>query len=183
MKIIGITGPQAAWKWAIVDYLIEKKWFAHYSVRGFLTKEIQKRWLPLDRDSMREVANDLRANHTPSYIVDQLFIEAKERWWNAIIESIRALWEVESLKKNSEFLLLAINADQSIRYKRAISRRSESDFVSFEKFQEQEKLENENTDPNKQNILACMKVADFIINNDWTLDQLHEQLDEITKNI
>jgi adenylylsulfate kinase-like enzyme len=33
MKIIWITGPQAAGKWEIVNYLVEKKWFAHYSVR------------------------------------------------------------------------------------------------------------------------------------------------------
>ena len=77
MKIIWITGPQAAWKWEIVNYLIEKKWFVHYSVRWFLTEEIEKRWLPLDRDSMREVANDLRANYWPSYITDQLFLQAR----------------------------------------------------------------------------------------------------------
>ena len=79
MKIIWITGPQAAGKWEIVNYLVEKKWFAHYSVRWFLTEEIEKRGLPLDRDSMREVANDLRANYWPSYITDQLFLQAKEK--------------------------------------------------------------------------------------------------------
>lgn len=179
MKIIGITWPQAAWKWAIVDYLVEKKWFKHYSVRSFLTKEIEKRGIPLDRDSMRDVANDLRANHGPSYIVDQLFLEAKKNENNAIIESIRALWEIESLKKNSEFILLAVNADQKTRYERAIARKSESDFVSFEKFQEQENIENSNTDPHKQNILACIEAADFIVNNDWDLENLHNQLNKI----
>jgi len=179
MKIIWITGPQAAWKWEIVNYLVEKKWFTHYSVRGFLTKEIEKRWLPLDRDSMREVANDLRANHEPSYIVDQLFIEAKQNWKDAIIESIRAIWEVESLKKNSDFILLAVNAEQKLRYERAIARKSESDFVSFEKFQEQEALENSNTDPSKQNISACINMANYVVNNDWSIENLHKQLDQI----
>ena len=181
MKIIWITGPQAAGKWEIVNYLVEKKWFIHYSVRWFLTKEIQKRWLPVDRDSMREVANDLRANHNPSYIIDELFKEAQCNGKDAIIESIRAIWEVSALKNNSNFILLAVNADQKTRYDRALARKSESDFVTFEKFQEQEELENNNIDPTKQNILACMKLANFTVNNDGDLTSLHQQLDNIIK--
>ena len=179
MKIIWITGPQAAGKWEIVNYLVEKKWFAHYSVRWFLTEEIEKRWLPLDRDSMREVANDLRSNYWPSYITDQLFLQAQKNGKDAIIESVRAIWEVESLKKNSDFILLAVNADQKLRFERAIARKSESDFVTFEKFQEQERLESENSDPSKQNINACIEMADFVISNNWSLEDLHKQLDEI----
>lgn len=182
MKIIWITGPQAAGKWAIVDYLVEKKWFTHYSVRGFLTEEINKRWLPVDRDSMREVANDLRASHEASYIVDQLFLQAQKDGKDAIIESIRAIWEVESLKKNSDFILLAIDANQKLRYERAIARKSESDFVSFEKFQEQEAAENNNSDPSKQNISACIKLADHVVNNNWTRKELYKQLDKIIES-
>jgi hypothetical protein len=37
--------------------------------------------------------------------------------------------------------------------------------VTFEKFQEQERLESENSDPSKQNINACMNMADFIVYN------------------
>ena len=181
MKIIWITGPQAAWKWEIVNYLVEKKWFAHYSVRWFLTQEIEKRWLPLDRDSMREVANELRANYWPSYITDQLFLQAQKNGKDAIIESVRAIGEVESLKKKSDFILLAVNADQKLRFERAIARKSASDSVTFEKFQEQERLESENSDPSKQNINACIKMADFVVNNDWDIESLHKQLDEIIK--
>lgn len=179
MKIIWITGPQAAGKWEIVNYLIEKKWFAHYSVRGYLTQELEKRWLTVDRDSMRELGNELRANYWPSYITDQLFLQAQENGKDAIIESVRAIWEVESLKKNSDFILLAVNADQKLRFERAIARKSASDFVSFEKFQEQERLESNNSDPSKQNINACIKMADYVINNNWDIEELRKQLDEI----
>ena len=51
--------------------------------------------------------------------------------------------------------------------------------MTFEKFQEQERLESENSDPSKQNINACMNMADFIVNNDWNIEELHKQLDEI----
>ncbi|MDR2191041.1 MAG: AAA family ATPase [Candidatus Peribacteria bacterium] len=69
----------AAGKGTLVDYLVEKKGFVHYSVRAFLIEEIKKRKLPIERDSMREVANDLRSQYSPSYIVEQLYQQASQR--------------------------------------------------------------------------------------------------------
>ena len=78
MIIIGITGTLGAGKGTIVDYLVSKKGFVHYSVRAYLIKEIKKRNLPVNRDSMTIVANELRAKHSPSFITDQLFIQTKK---------------------------------------------------------------------------------------------------------
>ena len=72
-----------------------------------------------------------------------------------------------------------MNADQKLRFERAIARKSASDFVTFEKFQEQERLESENSDPSKQNINACIEMADYVVNNDWDIEELHRQLDKI----
>lgn len=91
MQIIGITGPSASGKGTIVEYLVQHKQFVHYSVRSFLTQELEKRNLPIDRDHMRELGNELRAKHGPSYIIEQLYLQAKEKGENAIIESIRAV--------------------------------------------------------------------------------------------
>jgi dephospho-CoA kinase len=160
-----------------VDYLVEKKGFSHYSVRAFLTTEIKKRNLPVDRDSMRIVANEIRANHHPAYIVQQLFVQAQEKGDDAIIESIRAVGEVELLQRSADFLLLAVDADQKLRYERAMQRGNESDHVSFQKFQEQEQSEMTSTDPNTQNIAACMAMAQLTVYNDGDKASLYQQLD------
>lgn len=76
-------------------------------------------------------------------------MQAEKNGKNAIIESIRALGEVEILKKKSDFLLLSVDADQKLRYERAIRRNSSKDQITWEHFQEQEALEAENQDPNK----------------------------------
>jgi dephospho-CoA kinase len=180
-----------------VDYLVAKKGFRHYSVRAFLIEEIKKRNLSIDRDSMREIANELRATYSPSYIVEQLYLQAEQTGKDviiesihtpagveylqekgAIIESIRAVGEVEALKSHPNFLLLAIDADQKLRYERAMTRGNESDHVSFEKFQEQEKAEMHNDDTTKQNIARCMEMANFTVYNNGEMPALYQQLDE-----
>ena len=104
MITIGITGTLGAGKGTIVDYLLKNKGFAHYSVRAYLTEEIIRRGLPVNRDSMTMVGNDLRASHTPSYIVEQLYEQAQKSGKNCIIESIRTPGEVEALRGKPNLL-------------------------------------------------------------------------------
>lgn len=75
------------------------------------------------------------------------------------------------------FTLLAVDADQKIRYDRAIGRGSSTDKVSFEKFQEQEAVEMTSTDPTKQNLGRCMELADVRLVNDGTVEEFHAQID------
>ena len=89
MNIIGITGTLGAGKGTIVDYLVQKKGYVHYSVRAFLSEEVKRRGLEVNRDTLTSVANDLRANNSPSYIAEQLYDRAYNNGKDAVIESIR----------------------------------------------------------------------------------------------
>ena len=177
MKIIGITGTLGAGKGTIVDYLVQHYGFKHYSVRGYLTEEAKRRGLEINRDTFVEVANDLRATHSPSFITDELYKQAEADGANAIIESIRTPGEVESLRKNKHFLLFAVDADPKIRYERIVGRNSETDHVTFETFLENERREMSSTDPNHQNVGRCMELADRVFQNDGDFDDLYRQIE------
>jgi len=148
-------------------------------VRAFLIQEIEKRGLPINRDSMVEVANDLRAKFNPSYIVEQLYEQAKANGKNAIIESLRAVGEVEALQQKEDFLFFAIDADPKVRYERVVLRGSETDKISLEEFLANEEREMNNEDPTKQNIGKCMTMADHIFTNNGSFEELNEQIETV----
>ncbi len=179
MLIIGITGTLGAGKGTIVNYLINEKGFAHFSVREFLLKEIERRRLPQNRDSMVVVANDLRATHSPSYITDKLYEQAVKTGKNAVIESIRTPGEVDSLRQKSNFYLFAVDANPKIRYERIKKRKSETDHIDYNTFIENETREMTSDDPNKQNLKKCLEMADYLLYNNDTIEELNKQVERI----
>ena len=183
MIIIGITGTIGAGKGTIVGYLTSKKGFKHFSARAFLVEEIEKRGLENNRDNLVIVGNDLRLKHGSSYVADELYRRALVSGDNCIIESLRTVGEIESLKSKGSFILFAVDADPRIRFERILDRKAVTDNVSFDKFLEDEKREMESNDPNKQNLKKCIEMADFVIDNNGTLDELNLKIEEILKII
>ncbi len=183
MLIIGITGTLGAGKGTIVDYLVQEKGFVHFSVRGYITEEIIRQELPVNRDSMVTVANKLRADHSPSYIIDRLYDQALLTGKNCIIESIRTPGEVQSLREKGNFVLFAVDADPVLRYDRIVMRNSETDRISYKIFIENEEREMQSADPNKQNIGKCITQADHIFFNNSDVPELYLRVEEVLKEM
>lgn len=175
--IIGITGSFGAGKGEVVKYLVSERGFHHFSSSAFITEEIERRGLPVNRDSMTEVANDLRKTNGPSYIVETLYARAKEQGGDVIIESLRAVLEVEKIKELGG-VVLGVDADTKLRYQRAFARGTVKDNVSYEEWIRQEQKESNPDDPTKQDIFGALKKSDVVITNNGTLEELHLQIDD-----
>lgn len=178
--IIGITGSFGAGKGCAADYLVREKGFTHFSARAFITEAVKARGLPVDRDTMTTVANELREKHGPTHIFKQLVEQAKAHGGDAVIESIRAVAEARYIKEQGGFVL-GIDADPRVRYERAVKRGSETDHVSFDEWRAQEINESNPDDPTKQDIFGALKESDEVIMNVKSIAALQEKIDDFLK--
>lgn len=177
--LIGITGMSGSGKGTVVD-ILKQKGFLHFSASDFIAEEVVRRGVSVDRATLIAVGNDLRQKFGAGYIADELLKKASSVESSVIIESIRTLGEIDRLKENGG-ILLAVDADQKLRFERMKKRGGVKDGVSWEEFVEQERGESESTDPNKQNLSACRDRADFVVNNDGTITDLEVQVNVFLK--
>lgn len=177
--IIGITGSFGAGKGVVVDYLVKQKGYTHYSVRNFIFEEAKRRGLDITkgREVTIPLGNELRATHGPAYLVETLYGQALERGGDAVIESLRAVAEVRRLKELGAFVL-GVDADERLRFERSIKRGSETDSVSFEQWQDQERRESNPNDPTKQDIFGALKESNAIVQNNGTVEELYAQVEK-----
>jgi len=178
MLIIGITGTNASGKGTVVEILKKEFGFKHLSVREYIEKEVKKRNLEINRENLIEVANDIRKNNSPSYIAEELFKKALNMNTPVVIESIRTIGEVESLKTKGNFLLIATDADMKKRYRRSLKRNSKTDNLTYEEFVKTEEKEMHSNDKGRQNIRKCIEMADILIINDQTIEGLEVKVRE-----
>lgn len=181
--IIGITGTDGSGKGIVVDYFLEKKGFVHCSARAIWEEEIARRGIESTRANMRIVANELRALHGNDFLVTHYLKKIQsEKTHNVVIESIRTIAEITTLKKHGG-ILLSVDADQKLRFERIVKRVASSDHVTFEQFVTQETLEMDDPDPNGMQKRKVMEMADYTIYNNTSIEDLHKQVDEVLAKI
>ncbi len=173
--IIGLAGSFGAGKGAVADYLVKNRDFTHYSMSNFIIEEVRKRGMSEDRDAMTLVANDLRKNHGPTYIIDTLYKRAQEAGEDSVIESLRTKDEVKRIQELGG-VVIGVDADPKVRYERTYARGSSKDNVSYEQWLEQERRESNPHDPTKQDIFGALKQADHIILNNSTFEDLYQHI-------
>ena len=79
--------------------------------------------------------------------------------------------------------MISVEADARLRYDRLCSRGRIGDADSWEKFIEQEKKEENNNDPSKQQLSKTMELADFNIDNSGTFEDLEAQVNMIISSL
>lgn len=175
--LIGVTGTNGAGKGAVVEYLVSAKGFSRYSARTVILDEIRRKHLDETRGTMREVANELRKEHGAAYVIEQLYAMAKDDS-KAVVESVRTIGEAEFLKEKGAHIL-AVDADIRSRYERVANNPDkELAHMTFEDFCKIEDREMASSEPWDMNVFGVMQMADARIQNNGTIEELHQAVDK-----
>jgi dephospho-CoA kinase len=174
--ILGIAGTLASGKGTVVEYL-KSQGFAHYSVSGILKEILTERGLPLTREYMSPLADELAHKYSGG-VLEVAHNRAKESGVeNYILESIHRESEAEYVRSIGG-KVLGVDADLKIRYARTQSRKEGAkDEVTFEEFVEHTRREEEGAGGTGPNIRAILTSADALVINDGSLEELHAQVD------
>jgi dCMP deaminase len=175
--LIGLTGRNAAGKGEVAKHL-QTRSFSYYSLSDAIRDEIRARKLDITRERLIEVGNELRQNFGPSVLAERI-LQRVETDRNYVIDSIRNPAEVAAFRKATRnFKLLLVDAPLKVRFERSIARNRESDPITFDDFVEIENREAAG-DANAQNMIQVERLADEIVVNDATIEELRPKVDDL----
>ncbi len=172
-RLIGLTGTNGAGKGEAAAFF-QKKGYKYFSLSDLIREELRNKGQIITRDNLIKMGNHLRNKFGPDILARRVIERVQGK---AIIDSIRNPKEVAYLKKQNNFLLLAVDAPVEIRYNRVIKRGREESMDSLQEFIAKE-AEEMSIEESGQQLQNCMKMADIVIINDGSLEDFHKKLEE-----
>jgi dCMP deaminase len=176
--ILGVSGLNGAGKGELVAFL-EARSFYPLSLSDVIRDELRARGLEESRERMIETGTAIREADGPGELAERLAAKLVPEH-NYVIDSIRHPAEVEVLRANTDrFRLIWVEADEQTRLARIRARRRDGDPTTLDELRALESRELGSSDPAAQQLLAVRELADSTVENDGTLEQLHESVQRI----
>lgn len=172
--IVGLTGPNAAGKGEVAARL-HGRGFAVHSLSDIVRDEAASRGLDPSREHLIQVGNELRRRGGAGVLAERVLPRLGDR---AVVDSIRNPAEVVVLRRAAGFILVAVEAPARLRFARTVARARPGDPLTLAEFEERERQEN-SADPEAQQLLATVRLADRVLVNEGTIEALHVKVDEI----
>jgi dephospho-CoA kinase len=180
--IIGITGTKASGKSYVANYL-KTKGFRYLSLSEVVRLEARKRYSVPTAIQLIDIGNGLRKKYGPGVLAKKVSEKIGEG--DYVIDGIRNPAEAKYLRKNfKDFLLIAVDADQKIRYERTISRSREDSPKTFEEFLKIDERDLGKDEPKEgQKVCDTMAMADIKMMNNGTIEEMHHGMDKLLSKL
>jgi dephospho-CoA kinase len=180
--IIGLTGTKASGKSYAAKYL-EAEGYKYLSLSDIVRDEARKIYSPPNAHDLIDTGNALRKKYGPSVLAKKAAEKMGEG--DYVIDGIRNPAEVVYLRKNLKvFLLLAIDADQKIRFQRTLERAREDSPKTFEEFVKIDERDLGKNEPKTgQRVCDTMAMADIKMINNGTVQEMHKRMDKLLSKL
>lgn len=179
--IIGLTGRNGAGKGEVAEFL-KARGFQYYSLSDVVREELHLQSKPITRPNLIECGNALRQEYGPSILAERI-LKGVELDKNYVVDSFRNPHEVAVFRNRKDFVLVNVTARQEIRFDRVRKRGRENDPKTLEEFLRLEETETSGQDLTRQQLVLTAEAADIEIENNGSLEGLHEKLKAILRNI
>lgn len=174
--ILGLAGEIVSGKGTTAKYICEKHGGSSHRFSTMLRDVLDRMYLEISRGNMQKISTVLRENFSDNIlsIVISKDVERDEHQVVAI-DGVRRLADIEYLKKLAGFKLVYIETDMEKRYERIVKRGENSDDLkkTFEEFKKDHEREAE------LQIKDLKNHAEYVIDNNGSLDELYKQIDQI----
>ena len=178
--IIGLTGTMGSGKGEVVK-ILESKGFEHYVYSDILKEIAKQRNIEPTRANLQKLGSGIKSESNNFGILSKKLLE-KIKTGKAVVDGIRNIDEIKELKKKSSTCIIGITAPQKKRYLRIKGRKREGDPKTFSEFKMLDNLENRSRTKG-QEISRCLKIADFMVINNGSLEQLKSSINKILESI
>ncbi len=177
--VIGLVGPIASGKGTVIDFLKEKG-FKAYSTSDVLKDEVSARGLKVTRANCNKVSNELRGTLGADILARRTAeVIERDNPEYAVIDAIRNPSEIEFLKQKFGVKIIGVVADQRKRFELFMERGTYTDEIqTWEQFKELDDREMAQVGEHKQQIQACLELSDVVIENNGTVEELRQKVDE-----
>ena len=180
MKIIAFTGMPCSGKSEAVQ-IAKDKGFLILRMGDMVWEETKNQGLELNDKNVGKVANDMREKYGMDIWAQRTVkkIKAIGKKDQIVIDGIRNIEEINFFKKelSNDFVIIAIDASDELRKKRALSRGRKDDSSNIKDFEERNKREL------RWGLGKVITSADIVISNEGGIaefkDKIRKVLDEI----
>jgi dephospho-CoA kinase len=180
--IIGLTGGMVCGKRTIAEYLGEKGFKILTFSSDVLDVLLRKRNIPITRTSQQDLGNEIREKEGSGGLARRLILMI-EQGQNYVLDGVRNPGEVSELRKLKDFVLIAIDSPQKIRFERIIARNMERDPKTWEEFIIADTRDFNDGKEFGLQIFKCMELADYTVVNDSSLEVFKKRFDEVLEKI
>ncbi len=173
---IGITGPLGAGKDTAAKYIAEKINGKHISGGDMLRDMLTTLGVEPKKTALGDFGTFLRTHYGKDFITNRYY-QMVEEGEHLIANGFRSVVETEGHKAHGA-LIVYIDAPDALRHTRVSSRGRNHDSVHADDLKKLDEQEHASTAVMAENLGAVRHLADVVIMNDGSLEQLHAKLDD-----
>lgn len=189
-KLICLVGMGGAGKSEVAEYMMKQHKFGYFRFGQIVLDKVKETGLPPSEKLEKEIREKVRKEHgmAAMAILNRPKIESMIEVGDVLGDGLYSWEEYLYLKDNypEQFIVIAVYAPPTIRYDRLenrAERHGEDENLRFRSFKKGESWDRDKNEIENVSKAGPIAMADFVLLNTSTRENLHTQIDKVLTEI